>query len=140
MIGFNRTQDDVSKNKEDIINKEIKKHFPPEFLSRINSIINFKQLNDDNFKQIIKNKLNGLNKKLHNNANIQINYDKNVVEYIFTKINKDSGARMISNVIEDEVENKLIDMIINVIVDDVSEYKFKISINRKNELNIKYLL
>ena len=49
-IGFN---EDADENSKKILLKELKKRFPPEFLNRLNSVIYFNNLTDDNLKSII---------------------------------------------------------------------------------------
>lgn len=53
-IGFNQSPSFSN----EIINKTLKKTFKPEFINRINSIVYFNKLNDNNLKTIIKNEIN----------------------------------------------------------------------------------
>lgn len=138
-IGFNITEEDTNKNKEDIIKKEIKKHFPPEFLTRINSVVYFNQLGSDVIKNIIKNNLSKLTEIIKEKYNFVLSYNNDIVEYINTKINKEQGARMVNNIIEEEIENNVIDIVIDEYDEDTKEEKIiKISLNKKdNNLRIK---
>ena len=60
-LGF--ITDDTS-NKRDIIEKELKNKFPPEFLNRLDEIVYFNSLTDDNLKDIVKLELKKLSDRL----------------------------------------------------------------------------
>jgi ATP-dependent Clp protease ATP-binding subunit ClpC len=53
-------------NKKSIIDKELKKKFTPEFLNRLDQIVYFNALTDDNLKNIVKLEINKFNNKLNN--------------------------------------------------------------------------
>ena len=102
-IGFN-------KNKSNLIN-DLKEVFNIAFINRIDDIIYFNNLNEEDIKIIINNKLNELlnkyykyNIKLTNNINEEILKECNYQYY---------GARKIEKVIQNKLENIIIDNIIN---------------------------
>lgn len=122
-IGFKEDEDENSKR---ILLKQLKGRFPPEFLNRIDDIIYFNSLTDDNLKDIIKIELN----KLENNVisiGHDIEYDDCVVEYILeiVKNEKEFGARPIMRAIQDEIEDKITEAILDNDYED--GHKFKIS-------------
>ena len=110
-MGFNDEEDDKYLS---IIEKEIKNKFPPEFINRLDDIIYFNTLTNDNLKDIIRLELNNLvnNLKL---SNYNINYDNTIVDYIFNIVSKerDYGARPILRAIQSEIENLIVDSIID---------------------------
>ena len=101
-------------NKKDIVEKCMKKKFAPEFLNRIDSIIQFNQLTEDDYKKIVNLELNKFKKKLVDNG-FDFAWDDEVVDYIYEKVKEDTdyGARPILRVIKDEIENDITDMIID---------------------------
>lgn len=106
-------KDNQLKNKKNIIERELKNKFPPEFINRIDNVIYFNSLSDDNLKDIIRLELNNLcNRVLKINFNLK--YDESVVNILFNKIIKDKeyGARPILRIIQNEIENKLTDLIL----------------------------
>lgn len=110
-IGF--TNPGTDEHKKNILRKELKSKFAPEFINRIDEIIYFNSLTDDNLKQIIRLELNKTVEKL-TEIGYQFKYDDSAVEYIFDKVEKDKeyGARPIMRVIQDDIENKITDIIL----------------------------
>lgn len=127
-IGF---MNDNESNKRDIIKKELKNKFPPEFINRIDKIVYFNELNDDNLKEIIRLELNKLNKRLIN-INFSLNFDEKVIEYLHNLaiMEKEYGARPIIRIIQDNVENKITELLL--LNEYENNYIFKISVDNGN--------
>lgn len=104
---------DDNRNKKDIIEKELKNKFPPEFINRLDEIVYFNQLSDDNLKEIVKLEINKLDARLKSIGHHVI-YNDDVVEYIFNLIDKDKkyGARPIGRAIQKEIENRITDILL----------------------------
>lgn len=130
-IGFNRDQNKTA-TKKDIIQSEMKKHFNPEFLNRIDEIIVFNELNEDNIKQIISLEIDKLKIKL-NERNIKIEFNTKIVDYLLSQNNTlDYGARPIKRTIDSLIGDFIADnMLSNKIVENI---EYILNINRKNEL------
>ena len=62
-LGFVSNEDT---NKKSIIDKELKRKFTPEFINRIDQIVYFNSLTDDNLKNIVKLEINKFNNRLNN--------------------------------------------------------------------------
>lgn len=122
-IGFNENE---SENTKRILLKQLKGKFPPEFLNRIDDIIYFNSLTDDNLKDIIKIELDKLESNV-NSIGHDIEYDDCVVEYILeiVKSEKEFGARPIMRAIQDEIEDKITEAILDNDYED--GHRFKIS-------------
>ena len=122
-IGFNENEDDNTKR---ILNKELKNRFPPEFLNSIDDVIYFNSLTDDNLKDIIKIEMGKLGTSLASIGH-EMTYDDGVVEYILAivKNEKEFGARPIMRAIQDEIEDKITDAILEN--DFESGHTFQIS-------------
>lgn len=131
-IGF--TVDD-SLNKKDIIEKELKKKFPPEFINRLDEIVYFNELKENDLKKIITLELNNLFYKLKGISKDYIfDYDKTVVEYVYKQIEneKEYGARPILRTIQNDIENRITDLILE---NDYDKHTFIARYN-DNKLNI----
>ena len=109
-IGF---KEDVEANSKRILLKQLKNKFPPEFLNRVDDIIYFNSLTEDNLKQIIKLEIGKFEKKL-NEIGYSVEYNDSVVDYIFNivKDEKEYGARPIMRAIQDTIEDKITDALL----------------------------
>lgn len=109
-IGFNENENENSKR---ILLKQLKNKFPPEFLNRLDSIIYFNNLTDDDLKKIIRIEISELQKKVKE-LGYDISYDENTVDYILdiVKDQKEFGARPIKRAIQDDIEDKITDLLL----------------------------
>lgn len=143
-IGF-ETGDPEEKNADrtrEIIEREVKNAFAPEFLNRLDEVIMFNPLNEENIEEITKLMLEKTRERL-NNIDIDITYDEEVVKLLAKEgFNEEYGARplerhitkMIDNrLAEDILDNKLNrDAIIKLSVKD-DELEFKNVKGKKKE-------
>lgn len=111
-------------NTKTIIQKELKKKFPPEFINRIDDIIYFNKLTDDNIKDIIRLELHNLDNRL-----IEIGfslenefYNETFVNFLFDKIKDQSeyGARPVLRIIQEFLENPITDLMLDMDDDEVN--------------------
>lgn len=131
-IGFGGSDDE---NKREIIEKELKKKFPPEFINRLSDVVYFNSLTEENLKKIIQIELDKLNKRLID-IKYTLKYSEDVINYILNYIKKDIeyGARPILRAIQELIENKITDLLLE---NDYKEwYEFNANIN-DNEINLK---
>lgn len=122
-IGFNENE---GENTQRILLKQLKNKFPPEFLNRLDDIIYFNSLSNDDLKKVIGLELNKMTQKINSiGYNIECNDD--VINFIFEKIKdeKEFGARPIMRAIQDYVEDKITDTLLENNYEQ--GYKFKIS-------------
>ena len=135
-IGF-ETGNVEEKNAErtrEIIEREVKNAFAPEFLNRLDEVIMFNPLSEANIEEITKLMLEKTRERL-NNIDIDITYDAEVVKLLAKEgFNEEYGARPLERHItkmiddrlaEDILDNKLNrDAIIHLSVKD-DELKFE---------------
>ena len=106
------TQKEYENTKKDVMS-ELKREFRPEFINRIDEIIVFHKLNDDEIKQIIELMLRQLEERLKEQK-INIKIDESVKELIAKQgINKSFGARPLRRTIQSLVEDSLAEAILN---------------------------
>lgn len=104
---------------EDIIKRELKKRFKPEFINRIDNIIMFNNLTNENLKQIVNNEVNAFVKRLRDlNFDVDGNFITEASDHVYAELckeneNKDFGARPILRLIRKEIEDKITDYIID---------------------------
>lgn len=104
---------DKMANKKSIIEKQLKQKFAPEFLNRIDKIVYFNELTDDNLKDIVTLEINKFGKRLKE-INYNIKYDDKVVSYIHEQAikQKEFGARPILRLIQNNIEDTITDLIL----------------------------
>lgn len=108
-VGFNRTVDEISKDKA---MKGLRDFLRPEFISRIDEIVVFRQLTKENFADIAALMLDEMKEPLAE-KNIGITYTPEALSLIAEKsYGKPYGARDIRRVIRQEVEDKIAEIII----------------------------
>ena len=106
------TQKEYENTKKDVMS-ELKREFRPEFINRIDEIIVFHKLNDDEIKQIIELMLKQLEDRLKEQK-INIKIDESVKELIAKQgINKSFGARPLRRTIQSLVEDCLAEAILD---------------------------
>ena len=109
-IGFDA---DNADNKRSIIEKELKNKFPPEFINRIDEIVYFNQLTDENLRKIVVLEIEKLKKRL-SELKYGFSYDDSVVDFIYGIAVKDKefGARPIARAVRNEIEYRITDEIL----------------------------
>ena len=104
-IGFSSNSYSNDEAKKQMLMKEMKNFFAPEFLNRIDDTIMFNTLNEEDIKKITRIELDKLILRL-NDMKYNLKYDETLVEFI-SKIGFDSsfGARPLKRAIQDKVED-----------------------------------
>lgn len=113
-IGFDDSYD-KSKRQSDIVSGAVKKHFKPEFVNRIDAIVNFNSLTDSDLKKITRNELDKFVARIEG-AGYQVSVTDAVADFIcksMTDSERGMGARPIIRKIETMIEDKLADAIID---------------------------
>ena len=108
-VGFNN-QKELPNKKNIILEKELKKKFPIEFLNRIDDIVYFNNLTEDDLKKIIRIELNKINEIIKESEwGVLINYDETLTTHIYNELEKvkEFGARPIKRLIEKEIATAL---------------------------------
>ncbi len=135
-IGSEIILDNNSTKERDIkVLEEVKSHFKPEFLNRLDEIIVFNKLEKNNLKSIIENQLAILKNRL-TSKNIKILFDLEVVNLLSEKgYSREYGARPLKRLIEKEIGDIIADALINNQIKEnsyftvgVKEGKFKLKI------------
>ena len=120
-IGF---QNDEEENQKRILLKQLKNKFPPEFINRLDSVIYFNALDDDNLRKIIRLEISKLQGRMLE-IGYTLTYDDETVDYILgiVKEQKEYGARPIVRAIQDEIEDKITDLLLE---NDYSGHTFEV--------------
>ena len=106
------TQKEYEAIKKDVMG-ELKKEFRPEFINRIDEIIVFHKLNEEDIKQIIDIMLSQVTKRLQE-QNMELTIDDSVKELIAKKgIDVNYGARPLKRAIQNLLEDKIAEAILD---------------------------
>ena len=121
-IGFNSNEEE---NQKRILLKQLKNKFPPEFLNRLDNVIYFNALTDDDLRKIIKLEISKLQERMLE-IGYTLTYDEPTVDYILNivKEQKEYGARPIVRAIQDEIEDKVTDLLLE---NDYDGHKFAVT-------------
>ena len=118
LLGFSNEnkENNVEKDYETIkkeVMGELKKEFRPEFINRIDEIIVFHKLNEEDIKQIIDIMLNQVTKRMAEKS-YKFEIDNSVKELIAKKgVDTDYGARPLKRAIQNILEDKIAEEILN---------------------------
>ena len=106
-------QKDYEKMKSAVM-EEVKKSFKPEFINRIDDILVFHQLTDDNMKAIANLLLSELAKRSESQMGIKLSFTAALKEHIVKKFaDKKMGARPLRRGIQSEVEDAFAEEILS---------------------------
>ncbi len=86
---------------------ELRQHFRPEFLNRIDDIIIFKPLTDDELRSIVRLQLEQV-QRMARSQDIDLTFDESVVDFLAADgYRPEYGARELKRQIQQSVENEL---------------------------------
>ena len=115
-LGFTNSNEDTRKAdyeniKKDIM-QEVKREFRPEFINRIDEIIVFHKLEDEDLERIVEILIDKLIKRLKE-QDIILEVDESIRKYIVKQNNdKNYGARPLRRAVQTIVEDKVTDAIL----------------------------
>ena len=112
MIDEKKNGKSEQNTKKDIM-QEVKREFRPEFINRIDEIIVFHKLTDEDVKQIIEIMLNQLQKRMKE-QNIELEIDESVKDLIAKKgVDTNYGARPLKRAIQSVLEDRIAEEILD---------------------------
>jgi ATP-dependent Clp protease ATP-binding subunit ClpC len=137
-MGFQTNSNLKSENEKgkEIIDKELKKYFAPEFLNRIDDVVIFNQLGKEDLVKIVDIELSGLNKRIEG-LGYKLEVAPKAKEFLSEKgYDVQYGARPLKRAIQKYVEDPLSEMLISMKLKDGDIIRLS---HRKNdqELTIK---
>jgi len=123
-IGFGEVATITDAKKDAALTIALKKKFKPEFLNRLDSIINFKNLSKKDYMRIIDIELYKLNENLKSNdteyKDVAIKFDDKIKRFIYKKgIDEEYGARPLKRAIERHISTPLAQELL--VIDDVAD-------------------
>ena len=125
-IGFSSNKYSNEEAKKQILMKEMKNFFSPEFLNRIDDTIVFASLSKENIEKIVDLELAKLAKRL-SEMKYNIVMDPTITQYI-SKVGFDEvyGARPVKRAIQDKIEDFLSELILIGKLKEKRKYTLKV--------------
>jgi ATP-dependent Clp protease ATP-binding subunit ClpB len=112
---------------EEKLNQELKKHFRPEFLNRLDEIIFFNTLNQKTLREIIVRELEEFKERIRAKKGIKLKYSERVVEKILQETySVKSGARPVKHYIEKKIGTLIAQGIITNLLQPEGNYCLEI--------------
>lgn len=112
-LGFTENKEQESENIKDIVMGELKNTFRPEFLNRIDDIIVFNKLTQDEIKEIASKMLDNLKERLKA-LEIEVNFtDEAITEIANAGYDESYGARPLRRAITSKIEDELSERILD---------------------------
>ena len=108
-MGFSGENNEATRNKRnrELVIEEVKKTFKPELVNRIDELIVFDLLTQEEIKQVTEKMLNEIRNRL-NSKNIEIEFTESVISKLSEKgFDKVYGARPLMRLITTEIEDML---------------------------------
>ncbi|MCL2286071.1 MAG: ATP-dependent Clp protease ATP-binding subunit [Firmicutes bacterium] len=100
-------------NMKKVVMDEVKKLFRPEFLNRIDDIIVFHPLDNDDIRKIAELLLNETARRIRGNMNINLSYSDALIDHIATEgYDQMYGARPLRRAIQNMIEDELAEAIL----------------------------
>ena len=131
-MGAQKIQEELQKNKnanmeniKSLVMEDVKIYFRPEFINRIDDIVIFHSLSEQNIESIVELQLNKLKERLQS-KNILINFSNDVVKHL-VKIGFDPvfGARPIKRAIQNDIESFLSDKLLEDKIEIGKQYQME---------------
>ena len=102
----------MNKSEKEILKNELLKTFRPEFVNRIDEIVIFHGLTQDQIRSIAKSQLGLLGKRLET-RDIEIEFSENVLDFLLHKgFDRNFGARPLKRAIQTFIENPLAKLVL----------------------------
>jgi ATP-dependent Clp protease ATP-binding subunit ClpC len=127
-VGFSTSQNTfaIEENRKNLLQKEMKNFFSPEFLNRIDDIVIFNSLKEDEIEKIANIELVKLKNRLLE-MKYDISFDNNIIKYI-SKNGFDElyGARPLKRAIQDKLEDFISDEVLKGTIVEGGQYTISI--------------
>lgn len=112
-VGFSSSTDNQKAAEMQLIEKEMRRHFSPEFLNRIDEVVHFNKLERFHMENIVKLQLEDTKERVKE-IGYSISFAKSAIDHLIDLgFDPKYGARSLARNIQNYVENKISDLVIN---------------------------
>jgi len=134
-VGFGNTNNVYANEelKKSMLTKELKNYFAPEFLNRLDEVVIFNTLQNEDVEKIVSVEINKLKNRLIE-LGYDIEFDESAIKYI-SKIGFDDvyGARPLKRAIQEKFEDFISDEVLKETI--VVGKQYKLSIDESEEVS-----
>lgn len=127
-VGFDTTSRIINNEvmKKSLLEKELKNHFTPEFLNRVDEVVIFNPLKENEVEQIVEIELSKLNRRL-----VKMGYNITVepkVKKFLSEVGFDEkyGARPIKRAIQEKIEDLISEEVLRGTIVEGKSYKLRL--------------
>ena len=121
-VGFSKNDNDRAIDRTE---KALSAFLRPEFINRVDEVVVFRHLDQDDFKSIAAIMLNDLSKVMDEKG-IALVYDADVLSFVAEKpFSNKYGARNMRRFIQKNIEDEIANKIIELYLEDISEVSIK---------------
>ena len=128
-IGFSKTNNVYANEelKKTMLNKELKNHFAPEFINRLDEVIVFNTLQNDDIQKIVMVEMNKLKSRLVG-LGYNISFGQSVIDFV-SKVGFDEvyGARPLKRAIQEKIEDFISDEVLRGKITNDKFYNLEIT-------------
>ena len=111
-VGFSTSRKDVSSNRKNVLEKAVRKAFPPEFINRVDEQVFFNSLSKNDIERIIDIELKGLKTRV-SEAGFELNITPAAKKYVAEAgFDPKFGARPLKRAVQKYIENPVSEEII----------------------------
>ena len=112
-LGFQANADSSREKLEEMVMSAVKQTFNPEFINRLDEIIIFDELHDDDLLEVVQLQINQMNKTL-NNHGLEVHVSEEAKRWLVAKTCADRsyGARPLRRALQKHVEDPLSEALI----------------------------
>ena len=132
-VGFNTSGKNVGQNRKSVLEKAVKKAFPPEFINRVDEQVFFSSLSKESIEKIIDIELKGLSKRVQE-AGFELNVTPTAKRFVADMgYDPKFGARPLKRAIQKYIEDPVSEQIIldRMTGRDRKENKLRVSLNKE---------
>jgi ATP-dependent Clp protease ATP-binding subunit ClpC len=126
-IGFGKSSNVYADQelKKQMLNKELKNYFAPEFINRLDEIIVFNTLGNEDVKKIVMVEINKLSNRL-SGLKLNITFDQSVIDFV-SKVGFDEvyGARPLKRAIQEKLEDYISDEVLKGNIKEEKPYTIR---------------
>ena len=132
-VGFNTSGKNVGQNRKTVLEKAVKKVFPPEFINRVDEQVFFSSLSKESIEKIIDIELKGLSKRVQE-AGFDLNVTPTAKRFVADMgYDPKFGARPLKRAIQKYIEDPVSERIIldRMTGKERKENKMRVSLNKE---------